>query len=75
MVKAMSIMEISCESPLGHTYNSLTCGYLLADIRQASNGAGHSHGVQLPLGYTLTYMLTSMHMVEPARCSCGRSSA
>lgn len=26
-------------------------------------------GVQVPLGHMLTYMLTAMHVVEPARCS------
>ena len=57
MVKAMSIMEISCESPLGHIRNALICGYTRAGTGQASNAAGHSHGGSSPsLGHVLTDM-------------------
>jgi hypothetical protein len=48
VVRAMSIMYVKCVAGLGHTYNSLTCGYLLAGMGQASKPAGHSHGGSSP---------------------------
>jgi hypothetical protein len=48
VVSAMSIMYVRCESVLGHTCNSLTCGYLIPGIRKVSKAAGHSHGGSSP---------------------------
>lgn len=38
------------QSPLGHIYTRLTCGYSFPDRVQISNAVRHGHGVQLPLG-------------------------
>jgi hypothetical protein len=48
--------------PLGHITSALTCGFVSGVVTKSGEAAGHSHGVQLPLGHdpsdtTLSYML------------------
>jgi hypothetical protein len=63
-------MYVKCVSPLGHTCNSLTCGYLLAGLGEASNAAGHSHGGSSPSrthAYVHAYSPCTMAALARAR--------
>jgi hypothetical protein len=48
VVRAMLIMYVRCESVLGHTYKSLTCGYALPGMVEVRKAAGHRHGGSSP---------------------------
>jgi hypothetical protein len=49
------VVYISCESPLGHIYTILTCGYSSLYTLKWTKPQLTATGVQIPLGHTPTY--------------------
>jgi hypothetical protein len=53
----MARMYLSGDSPLGHITSRADLRFVSGVVTKSGEAAGHSHGVQLPLGHDPSYML------------------